>query len=145
MTLPTLRDRLDRWFEELWVHRNGAMIDEMVDPECTVHGLPGAKHGPAGFRPFYELFCRAFSRMEIRIDESVESGDRIAFRCTVTALARDGTAHQFTGGGMVTFRGERMIEAWNIFDQLSLMKTMGQVPEETFVNALLAQAKLVAS
>jgi hypothetical protein len=141
----TLRDRLDRWFEELWVRRNGAIIDEMVDPECTIHGLPGVKHGPNGLRPFYELLGRAFSRMEIRIDESVEEGDRIGFRCTVTALARDGTAHQFTGGGLVKFRGERMIEAWNVFDHLSLMTTMGHVSSDTFVNAMLAQAKLAAS
>jgi hypothetical protein len=140
----TLRDQLDRWFDELWVRRNAAIIDEMVDPECTIHGLPGTKHGPAGFRPFYELFSRAFSRIELRIDESVEAGDTIGFRCTLTALARDGTVHEFTGGGMATFRGDRIVAAWNAFDHLALLTSMGHVPQETFVAALLAQAKLAA-
>jgi hypothetical protein len=141
----TLRDRLDRWFLELWVRRNGAIIDEMVDPECTIHGLPGEKHGPAGLRPFYELFGRAFSRVEVRIDDSVESGDKIGFRCTMTVLARDGAVHEFTGGGMARFRGDQIVEAWNCFDHLALLTSMGRVHRETFVEALVAQARLAAS
>jgi hypothetical protein len=138
----TLRDRLDRWFLELWVHRNGAIIDEMVHSECTIHGLPGEKQGPAGLRPFYELFCRAFSRVEVKIDDSVESGDTIGFRCTMTVLARDGSAHEFTGGGMARFRGDQFVEAWNCFDHLALMTSMGKVPDTTFVDALMAQARI---
>ena len=141
----TLRERLDRWFLELWVRRNGAIIDEMIDPECTTHGVPGMSHGPEGLRVFYELFCRAFSRIEVRIEDSVELGDRIGFRCTMTVLARDGTAHEFSGGGMARFRDGRFIEAWNAFDNLALLTSMGLVPHGAFVNALLAQAKLVAS
>jgi hypothetical protein len=140
----TLRERIDRWFLELWVRRNGAILDEVVHPECTIHGIPGVKHGPAGLRPFYELFGRAFSRIEARVEDSVESGDKIGFRCTMTVLARDGTVHEFTGGGLARFQGDQIIEAWNCFDHLALMTSMGNVPHDTFVEALIAQVRLAA-
>ena len=132
----TNRDLLDCWFAELWVKRNPAIIDEMVDPECTIHGLPGVKHGPAGFRPFHELFTRAFSRVEIHVDDALEAGDRIGFRCTVTVLTRGGRPFDFTGGGICRFREGRIVEAWNMFDNLSLLTSLGYVAPTCFLDAL---------
>jgi hypothetical protein len=74
----TNRERMDRWFVELWDKRNAGIIDEMIDPECERHGLPGTDNGPAGFKPFYALFGAAFRRVTVRIEDHIDAGDRIA-------------------------------------------------------------------
>src|SRR5262249_42122887 len=117
----TNREVMERWFEELWGKRNWKIIDEMVDPDCKIYGLPGASHGPSGFRPFVELFGAAFPEVEIRVDEAVEAGDRVAVRCSGHVIGRDGKRHPLTGGGIVRVRGGKFIEAWNQWDFLGLL------------------------
>jgi hypothetical protein len=135
------RKHLERWFEELWTKRNPEIIDEMVAPNCRIFGLPQAMHGPAGFKPFFDLFGRAFATVKIDIDESIEDGDRIAFRCTAHLMGRDGKGHDITGGGMATFENGRFIEAWNQWDFLALLTSMGEVEASKFVDAMTAQIR----
>lgn len=139
--MKTHRERIDYWFEQLWAKRNRGVIDEMVDPDCKIHALPGAKHGPDGFKPFYDLLTAAFTKIDIRVADSVENGDKIFFRCDATLTGKDGKVHQITGGGMVRFKGERYIEGWNQWDFLSLMTSMGDLSPTALLDSVGALAK----
>ncbi len=135
------RDVLERWFDELWTKRNSSIIDELVDPDCRTHGLPSALHGPSGFRLFYNLFGSAFRSVRIHIDEVIESGDRIAIRCTASVVTHDGKVFEVAGGGMARLREGRMIEAWNQWDFLTLLGAMGHVKGTAFVEAMQDEAR----
>jgi hypothetical protein len=136
----TNRALIDRWFSELWGKRNAGIIDEMVHPDCHIWGLPGSKHGPAGFKPFYKAFGDAFPKVALTVEDSVENGDKIAFRCSLEVTTHDGKQHAITGGAFVRFERGRIIEAWNQFDFLTLLNHTGQVPVEAFPNALASLA-----
>jgi len=135
------RENLDRWFHELWTQRNAAIIDELMDPDCKTYGLPETQHGTAAFKQFFELFGAAFPKVSIHAEEAIESGDRIAFRCGGTVTTPDGKEHPISGGGICRFKNGRCIEAWNQWDFLALMVSMGHVKEMTFVDALRAQIR----
>ena len=139
------RKLLELWFSELWAKKNPAIIDEMIDPDCKTHGLPEAMHGPAGFKPFYEVFGAAFANVDIRVEDTIELGDKIAFRCAVTLTGHDRKVHELTGGGICRFKNGRFIEAWNQWDFLSLLTALGHVGQASFADAMKQQARLRTS
>ncbi len=139
--MKTNRERIEFWFEQVWGKRNDKLIEELVHPDCEVVGLPGAPRGAAGFRLFYELLAAAFTRTEVRVVDSVESGYKIYFRCDCHFTGKDGKRHQFTGGGMARLKDERYIEAWNVWDFLTLMTSMGDLAPSAFLDSVRALAE----
>ncbi len=133
---PTSNRRfLDEWFHRLWGLRDRSVIDEKVDEACVIVGLPNTS-GRASFHTFFDLLGRAFPKIEIKVEESVENGETIAFRCSAAATDHAGQVHPFAGGGFVRIRDGKMIDAWNQWDFLSLIESTGSIPKRSFGDAL---------
>ncbi|MFO0551628.1 MAG: nuclear transport factor 2 family protein [Polyangiaceae bacterium] len=142
--LPTPKRRfLDEWFHRLWTLRDRSVIEEKVDEACVIIGLPNT-NSRASFHAFFEAFAGAFQKVEIKVDESVEEGETIAFRCSATATDCTGQTHPFVGGGFVKIRDGKMIEAWNQWDFLSLLESAGTLPKSSFGEGLAELARQAA-
>ena len=128
-----------RWFEEVWTKGRVDAIDEMLATDGVAHGLGGQDlHGPADFKVFHAAFRGAFPDVRVQMDELIAEGDKVAFRYTATGTHRGDTlgfpatdrAARFTGMGTVRVAGGRIVEGWNVFDQLGMLAQLGvvQVP-----------------
>jgi steroid delta-isomerase-like uncharacterized protein len=124
-----------RWFEEVWNKGRAAAIDEMLADDAAIYGLGGDLRGPAGFKPFHTAYRDAFPDVSIQVHDVVAEGGIVAARWSGTGTHRgDGLGMKATGKvvrfqGMTFARTERgmIVEAWNVFDQLSMLQQLGAV------------------
>ena len=126
---------LRRWFDEVWNRRRLDAIAEMMAPDCVVTGLGEADevvHGPAEFRLFAERFQKAFSGIQITVEDAFGSGDKVAARWsaemthTGDELGIPATGRAVTICGITIARVEngKVVEGWNNWDQLGLQQQL---------------------
>ena len=122
-----------RWFEEVWNKGRADAIDEMFASEGIVHGLGEGPMGPAGFKTFHTAYRSAFPDVNVHLDDVVAEGDLVALRWTASGthrghlmgLAPTGRSPRFGGMSFVRVRDGKIVEGWNVFDQLGMFKQLG--------------------
>jgi steroid delta-isomerase-like uncharacterized protein len=76
-----------RWFAEVWNARNPETIDELLDDDCMAYGLTDGRGGDIDnkekFREHFHSFSAAFPDLNVTVEETMSSGDRVLARCTV--------------------------------------------------------------
>jgi steroid delta-isomerase-like uncharacterized protein len=128
-----------RWFEEVWNRRLRVSIDELMSPDCVVHGLAEAQgpvKGREGFVPFFERFVAALPDIRITVDDVVAEGDttvvRIRAQATHTGeglgIAATHRPVNLTGIVWARWQDGQIVEAWNEFDALGMMQQLTTPP-----------------
>jgi len=134
MSDETNKALLRRWFEEVWNQGRLDTIDAMLTPQSVVHGLGDPMTGPDGFKPFHATFREAYPDLHVTLDEMVAEGDLIAVRWTATGTHRGsslgfpatGRSVNVTGMAFVRAQNGQILEAWNRFDELGMMRQLGR-------------------
>jgi len=124
-----------RWFEEVWNQGRIETIDELFAADGVAHGLGEDIHGPAEFKPFHATFRQGFPDMRIELEDLIAEGDKVAFSWTATGthnghlmgIAPTRRASRFYGMGIIRLREGRIVEGWNVFDQLGMFQQLGIV------------------
>src|ERR1700730_15519305 len=119
---------LRRWFEEVWNKGRAEAIDEMFAADGIAHGLSDDAEnplkGPAGFKPFHEIFRGALPDIEVVVEDMLAEGDLVAARCSVRGkhtgdhlgVAATNAPVDVTGMSIVRIQDGKLVEAWNNFD-----------------------------
>ena len=115
------RNIMRRWFSELWTKGRLGIIDELVAPDCIIHGLMdehGAQmKGPQSIRAFYHALRAQFGELRIDVEETLVDKGRVVARCLVRGTdAKSGKPVQFGGVAIVRTRRGKIVEGWNHFD-----------------------------
>jgi steroid delta-isomerase-like uncharacterized protein len=124
-----------RWFEEVWNQGNDSVVDELMAPGAVLYGLGPEMRGPAAFKPFHAAYRNAFPDVRIEVEDVIAEGDMVALRWTATATHRgDGLGIpatnqkvRFSGMGMARIQGGQLVEGFNLYDEMGLMKQLGVV------------------
>jgi len=124
-----------KWFDEVWTQGREQTIDEMVAPEIDCHGLSDSlmKHVDH-FKTFYRMYRTAFPDITASVEECIQEGEMTACRVTFRALHKGDSLGFPATGKSVTFEAIIMIEwrhgkvarAHNQFDQLGILRQLGQ-------------------
>jgi len=128
-----------RWFEEVWNQGREGSIDEMFPAQGVAHGLGDSEsdvHGPAEFKPFAANIRGSIPDTNIRIEDIFSDGDRVAVRVILEGthsgpgLGVSPTGRRVSIQGIVILRmvDGQIIEAWNSYDQLGLLRQIGALP-----------------
>jgi steroid delta-isomerase-like uncharacterized protein len=127
----------ERWFEEVWNKGRAEAIREMVTEDLVVHGLSDAKgeaiKGVKEFDRFHSQFVNAFPNIQVKVEDLIAEGDKVAARCTVSAkhtgdalgLAPTYADVDFTGIAIVRIKDGKIVEAWNNFDFMKMNRQLG--------------------
>jgi hypothetical protein len=135
--MPNLAGFIQKFFSGVWNEGRVDLIDELIAPDCAIHGLHVPMTGTAPFKEFHAGFNAGFHQWQVTVDEEVIDGERVAFRSTVHVTHRHtGKTASFMGGGMCRVRNGKIIEAWNAWDFLSMLQQVGHVPADAMVKAL---------
>lgn len=124
-----------RWFQEVWNDGRAAAIDEMLATSAVIHGLGPAPFDVAGFKTFHTAYRNAFPDVTIQVDHIVAEGDIVAVHWSGAGTHQgNGLGFPATGRhanfkGMLFVRVERgrLVEGWNIFDQLGMLIQLGVI------------------
>jgi steroid delta-isomerase-like uncharacterized protein len=132
-----------RWFEEVWNKGRMNAIDEMAAVDAIGHGQAqhGVDIGLREFRPFAEKLRQAFPDMFITIHATVEQGENVVARWTATmtheaeflGIAATGRRVTVTGTTMMRIVNDKIVEAWDNWDQLGLLVQLGAMLKTEFV------------
>jgi steroid delta-isomerase-like uncharacterized protein len=131
-------DLIRRWFEEVWNQGREETIDAMCAPQAVGHGqtLDGSDIvGPAHFKEFWHSFRAGFSSIHVDIHQTIEEGDMVMARWSLTmthtgpflGVANSGKRVTTKGMSVQRFAGGKIVEAWDNWDQLGVLAQMGMV------------------
>ena len=128
-----------RWFEEVWNQGREKTIDELFAADGVAHGLGDTEadtRGPAGFKPFFRNLRGSFPDLHMTVEDAIAEGDKVMVRVLVKGTHRGGelgvapTGRPIGIAGIVLVRisGGQIVEAWNSWDQLGLLRQIGALP-----------------
>jgi steroid delta-isomerase-like uncharacterized protein len=126
-----------RFYEEVFNNKNMAGVDAFVAPNIIDHSLPpGTPGGIESVRQAVTMLLTAFPDLHLTLEDIIVEGDRVAVRWTMrgthqgASLGMPPTGKQFTIPGVSLLYLERgkVVEAWIVQDQLSMLQQLGLVP-----------------
>jgi len=124
-----------RWFDEVWNKGNTDFIDELLEQDVSATGLSqGPMKTVSHFKVFYKMYRDSFSNIQTTVNDCIQEGDKTA--CHVTfRMKHTGNALGFPATGkdvtveaviLVYWRNGKIYESHNQFDQLGLLRQLGQ-------------------
>ncbi|MEZ4649398.1 MAG: ester cyclase [Candidatus Eisenbacteria bacterium] len=126
-------ETMRRFVDDVLNGKNPGSLHDLVDPDY-VYRAPGEElRGRDGLAALLEGYRSAFPDLEISIDELVSGGDVTVLSFTLTGTHRGDllghapTGHRVKVHGMVRsrFRNGRIVDEWELIDQLSLFQQLG--------------------
>lgn len=125
-----------RWTDEM-NRGNLAAIDKFYSPDLVDHSAPpGLPPGIEGGKQILNMFFAAFPDIHLTVEDLVAEGDKVAQRWTVRGTHKGDfmgiapTGKQITLSAMTIerFVGGKIVERWEVFDQLGMMQQLGVIP-----------------
>jgi steroid delta-isomerase-like uncharacterized protein len=128
-----------RWFEEVWNGGRIELVDELRAADTVATGLgegDAESRGNAAFKTFYSNMRQAFPDLQVRIEDMIAEGDRVAVRATfegthmgeALGAAPTGRRVSFACIAIARIADGRIVQAWNSLDQLGILNQIGALP-----------------
>jgi serine phosphatase RsbU (regulator of sigma subunit)/predicted ester cyclase len=111
-----------RYFEEAWVKRNLAAVDDFMVPNYVEHQVPdGRLTSRDSLKQLLAMYYRAFPDMKSVLHEILAQGNRVMYRWSVSAthlgdwLGIPPTGNHMTATGITIYRivGGKAVEGWS--------------------------------
>lgn len=125
-----------RWFKEVWNEGRTQTIHDLLAPDAVGIGEledGGKLRGPAEFVPFVERLRGAFPDINVVIEDAFGADDRVVLRWSATmthqgdhlGMPATGQKVQLTGMTIARIADKQIIEGWDNWDQLAMLKQIG--------------------
>ena len=139
-----------RWFKEVWNEGREATIDELFAKDCVAYGLGEGEaevRGPAEFKSFFHNLQGSLPDIQIHIQDIIAEDDKVMVRVLLEGthsgpgLGVPPTGRPVRVAGIVVVRISKgqLVEGWNSWDQLGLLRQIGVLPaangEDQFLSA----------
>jgi len=130
-----------RWFEEVWNQGREESIHELFAADGVGYGLGDTEapvHGPAEIKPFVRNLRGALPDLHMKIEDIMAEGDKVTVRITVNGahqgeqlgVAPTGRRVHIEGIVIVRIANGQIVEGWNSWDQLGLLRQIGALPAQ---------------
>ncbi len=125
-----------RAFEEIMSRGNVAVIDELFATDFAGHDTAGGTFGREEFKAGVLAMLAAFSDRRVTIADQLVAGDKVATRWRATAVHTGdfngvgGTGREvsLTGISIDRIAGGRIVESWEVTDDVGLLRQLGAMP-----------------
>jgi steroid delta-isomerase-like uncharacterized protein len=126
-----------RYVEEVGNEGNLDLADDVFD-RYLAHQPDGSvlERGPEDVKRFMGEFRSAFPDFHSTIEDQIAEGDRVVTRWRMRGthqgefrgIAPTGKELDITGIGIFRFSDGKVVESWDNFDQLGMMRQLGAIP-----------------
>ncbi|MFQ5901607.1 MAG: ester cyclase [Thermodesulfobacteriota bacterium] len=127
-----------RWYEEVLNKGNLAVVDELIATDCVDHNplAPELPAGLEGVKQGFTMFRTAFPDVRVTVEDMIAEGDKVVSRLTLRGthkgefmgIAPAGKQVTVASIDIVRIAGGKMVEHWDVIDELSMMQQLGVVP-----------------
>lgn len=131
------KDLERRLIEEAWNQGNLAAVDELVAPDFVDHTAPpDLPPGAEGHKAFIKMYREAFPDAHVTIHDILAEGDKVVYRWTgsgthqgtLFGIPATGKHMSVNGITIDRFADGKLVESWNMLDQLGMMQQLGVIP-----------------
>jgi steroid delta-isomerase-like uncharacterized protein len=106
-------------------------------PDCTYHSAATGELKGEAFRKFFTTAMAAFPDFRLTVQDQISEGDKVVTRYVVTGTHRGEFMGVAPTGKQITLTGlcldrivnGKIVEEWDEWDALSMMRQLGMVPE----------------
>jgi steroid delta-isomerase-like uncharacterized protein len=125
-----------RWFKEVWNEGKTQTIYELLSPDAIGIGQledGNQLRGPAEFLPLVERIRGAFPDINIAVEDAFGAEDKVVLRWSATmthhgdhlGMPASGKRVRMTGITIARIRDKQIVEGWDNWDQLGMLKQIG--------------------
>ena len=115
---------LRRFYEDVYVDWNMAIVDEVVSPRFTSYDWPDGMAGPQAFRDYYAAMRAAVPDARYEVDDMIAEGDRVVVRWRLlgthegefAGIAPTGRAIVLRGIAIYRVEAGKLMERWVVSD-----------------------------
>lgn len=128
-----------RAFFDAWNTGDLDTLDELVAADAVDHDPynPFASEGLEGLKKTIAMYREAFPDINMSVEDQIAEGDKVVTRWSATGthqgeimgFAATHNSNTTTGIGIDRFEDGKVVEAWNNWDTLGMMQSIGAVPE----------------
>jgi steroid delta-isomerase-like uncharacterized protein len=141
MSTQENKDLVSRWWEALNQHTAPQIIDDIYASDYILHdpSLAEPVQGVEGVRKFVTSVLSAFPDAHYTVESLIAEADRVAQHISVRGTHQaefqgiPATGKQVAVWVIVISRiaNGKIVEEWQMFDALGMLKQMGVIPEES--------------
>jgi predicted ester cyclase len=119
------KELLRRFYKEVYVDWNMAVVDAVMSPQFVSHDWPdGGPTGPQAFRNYYSAMRAAVPDARYEVDDMIAEGDRVMVRWRLLGTHKGAFNGIAPTGGPITLRGiavyrlegGKLMERWVVSD-----------------------------
>src|SRR5215213_9222890 len=128
-----------RSWEEIVNQRNLDALEEIYAPNFVWHEPDQDIQGYEQAKQFASTFFDAFPDINISVEDVIAEGDKVVTRYTIRGThqgeieevgAPTEKRMELKGITIHRFEGDKIVEEWERYDNLSVMQQLGLAPEE---------------
>ena len=134
------KELVRRFYKEVYIDWNMALVDEVVSPQFTSHDWPkSSPAGPEGFREFYSAIRSALPDARYEVDDLIAEGDKVVVRWRLLGthkgdfrgIAATGREIALKGIAIYRVEGGKLLERWVVSDLHGLLEEIqGSSPSQ---------------
>ena len=126
-----------RLYEEIYIKKNIAKAEQFYAENWVCHPTPpGMPLGLEGMKQWHAINSKAIPDMQVKLEDMVAEGDKIACRWTATGTHKGefmgvpptNKKITLTGIHIDRIAGGKVVETWNYTDMLGVMQQLGVIP-----------------
>src|SRR3954453_6710890 len=126
-----------RFYKEVYVDWNMALVDEDVSPRFMSHDWPeDGPSGPPAFRDYYAAIRSAVPDARYEVDDLIAEGDRVVVRWrmvgthkgTFRGIAPTGRPIVLKGIAIYRLEGGKLMERWVVSDVYGALEIQAPSP-----------------
>ena len=125
--------------EEVFGQGKLELVDELLAPDYVSHapGDPELSRGPQDIKELVCAYHSAFPDIDFAVEKQVAEGDTVVSRWTARGthrgefmgVAPSGRMMEVSGMSMDRISGGRIVENWNNWEALELMRQIGAISD----------------
>jgi steroid delta-isomerase-like uncharacterized protein len=129
-----------RIVEEGWTKHNPMIFEQLISNDAPLHDPqnPTSAKGPQGAKSTLATYLKAFPDVKISIEREIADGDYVVQHLLLTGTNTGelngvpATGKKANVSGVMTskIKDGKVVEAWSLFDSLTLMQQLGLVPAQ---------------
>lgn len=136
----TNKQLADRFHMDIFQAGKLDVADEILSKDFAWHGAmapPQEPCGPEGVKQVAKAMISAFPDRKITHHDTIAEGDKVLIRWSMSGthqaelmgIPRTGKSVNITGFDHFRIAGGKIVEMWQVADQLGMMQQLGVIPK----------------